>query len=205
MIFPSLASSTDDSDYPGLISPIQILLTQGNYPEIRRDNRAGKGKLHRNNQTQRWNLRYCLSIFIYGETNKQFRAYGQTVYEETIKIKTKALSWNQRQGNQNAYYTKTPRWIPSKLTPADTSRLCASFRIWCLSHQNSTVTCIAQTFTTTWNSTIIKHGAAQKKIPHLVVSEKALLPHSQKYSSSSRCPIEQYRDLLDKSLPQIFL
>jgi len=40
--------------------------------------------------------RACLSIFIYGQTNKQFRAYGQTVYGKTSKIKEKALSWNQR-------------------------------------------------------------------------------------------------------------
>jgi len=76
--------------------------------------------------------RACLSIFIYGETNKKFRAYGQTVYEETSKIKRKTLSLNQRQGNQIAYYTKTPRWISSKLTPADASRSCASFWIWSL-------------------------------------------------------------------------
>ena len=40
-------------------------------------------------------MRQCLSIFIYGGTNKQFRTYDQTV----------------RQENQNAYYTKIPRWI----------------------------------------------------------------------------------------------
>jgi len=57
----------------------------------------------------------------------------------------------------------------------------------------------------TCNSTIIKHGAVQKKTTHLMVSEKALLPHSQKYSSASRCQIEQYRGLQDKSPPQIFL
>jgi len=121
------------------------------------------------------------------------------------KIKGKALSWNQRQGNQNAYYTKTLRWISSKLTPADASRFCASFDIWCHSHQNSTVACIAQTFTTTCNSTINKHGAVQKKITHLMVSEKALLPHCQKYSSASRCQIEQYRGVQEGSPPQIFL
>ena len=140
-----------------------------------------------------------------GESNKQFRAYGQTVYGKTSKIKGKALSWNQRQGNQNAHYTKTLRWISSKLTPADASRFCTSFRIWCHSHQNSTVACIAQTFTTTCNSTIIKHGGVQKKITHLMVSEKALLPHSQKYWRASRCQIEQYRGLQDESPPQIFL
>jgi len=53
----------------------------------------------------------------------------ETVYEETSKIKEKALSWNQRQGKQNAYYTKTLCWISSKLTSADASRFCASFRI----------------------------------------------------------------------------
>ena len=71
-------------------------------------------------------------------------------------------------------------------------------------HQNPTVACIAQTFTTTCHSTIIKHGAVQKKITHLMVSEKAMLPHIQKYSSASRCQIEQYRGLQDKSPPQIF-
>jgi len=116
----------------------------------------------------------------------------------------KALSWNQRQGNQNAYYTKTFRWIFPKLTLADASHFRASFRIWCHSYQNSTVACIAQTFTTTSNSTIIKHGAVQKKITHLMVSEKALLPHSQKYSSTSRCQIEQYRGLQEGS-PHRFL
>jgi len=38
-----------------------------------------------------------------------------------------------------------------------------------------------------------------------MVSEKALLPHSQKYSSASRCQIEQYRGLQEGSPPQIFL
>jgi len=57
----------------------------------------------------------------------------------------------------------------------------------------------------TCHSTIIKHGAVQKKIMHLMVAEKAVLPHSQKYSSASRCQIEQYRGLQDKSLLQIFL
>jgi len=66
---------------------------------------------------------------------------------------------------------------------------------------NSTVACIAQTFTTTCNSRIIKHGAVQKKTTHLMVSEKALLPHSQKYSRTSRCQIEQYRGLQEGSPP----
>jgi len=74
--------------------------------------------------------RACLSIFIYGETSKQFRVYGQTVYEETSKIKANTLSCNQRQGNQIAHYTKTPGSISSKITPADASRSCASFCIW---------------------------------------------------------------------------
>jgi len=112
---------------------------------------------------------------------------------------------NQRQGNQIAYYTKIPCWISSKLTPADASCSCASFCIWSHCHQNSTVACIAQTFTTTCHSTIIKHGAVQKKTTHLMVSEKAMLPHSQIYSSASRCQIEQYRGLQDKSPPQIYL
>ena len=50
--------------------------------------------------------------------------------EKTSKIKDKALSWNQRQENQNAYYTKILRWISSKLTPADASCTCESFRTW---------------------------------------------------------------------------
>ena len=74
-------------------------------------------------------VRACLSIFIYGETNKQFRSYSQTVYEETSKIKRKTLSLNQRQGKQIAYYTKTLRCISSKLIPADASRSCASLCI----------------------------------------------------------------------------
>jgi len=102
-------------------------------------------------------------------------------YEKTSKIKEKALSCNQRQENQNAYYTKTVRWISFKLTTADASQTCASFRISSHSHLNSTVACIAQSSTTTCNSTIIKHGAVQKKTIHLMVSAKALLPHSQKY------------------------
>jgi len=43
--------------------------------------------------------RACLSIFICGETSKQFRASVQTVYGETGKIKGNSLSFNQRQGN----------------------------------------------------------------------------------------------------------
>ena len=114
---------------------------------------------------------------------QKFRVYSQTVYEETSKINAKTLSLNQRQGNQIAYYTKTPGWISSKLTPADVSRSCASFCIWSHCHQNSTVACIGQTFTT-YHSTIVQHGPVQKKITHLIVSEKVMLPHSQKYSSA---------------------
>ena len=73
--------------------------------------------------------RACLIIFIYGETNKQFRTSVQNVYGKTSKIKGKVLSWNQRQENQNANYTKTYHWISSKLTPADASNSCASFCI----------------------------------------------------------------------------
>jgi len=126
-------------------------------------------------------------------------------YGKTSKIKEKALSWNQRQENQNEYYTKTLRRISSKLTPADASQTCASFRMWSHSHLNSTVVCIAQSSTTTCHSTIIKHGAVERKITHLMVSEKALLPHSQKYSRASRCQIEQYQVLQEGSPPQIFL
>ena len=72
--------------------------------------------------------RACLSIFIYGETSKQFRASVQTVYGETGKIKGNSLSWNQRQGNK-IVYSKTCCWISSKLTPVDVSRSCASFCI----------------------------------------------------------------------------
>jgi len=128
-----------------------------------------------------------------------------TMYMERQEKSRLSLSWNQRQGNQNAYYTKTLRCISSKLTLADASHFCASFRTWCHSHLNSTVACIAQTFTTTCNSTIIKNGAVQKKITHLMVSEKALLPHNKKYSRASRCQIEQYRGLQEGSPPQIFL
>jgi len=38
-----------------------------------------------------------------------------------------------------------------------------------------------------------------------MVSEKAMLQHSKKYSSASRCQIEEYRGLQDKSPPQIVL
>jgi len=55
----------------------------------------------------RSSTRTCLSIFIYGETNKQFRAGVKNGCGKTSKIKEKALSWNQRQANQNAYYSKT--------------------------------------------------------------------------------------------------
>jgi len=69
--------------------------------------------------------RSCLSIFIFGETNKQFRGRVKTVYGKTSKIREKVLSWNPRQGNQNAYKTQTYYWISSKLTPADASYPCA--------------------------------------------------------------------------------
>jgi len=36
-----------------------------------------------------------------------------------------------------------------------------------------------------------------------MVSEKALLPRSQKYSRASRCQIEQYQGLQEGSPPQI--
>ena len=126
-------------------------------------------------------------------------------YGKTSKIKEKALSWNQRQENQNEYYTKTLCWISSKLTPADASRTGASFCIWSQSHLNSTVACIAQSSRNTCNSTTIKYVAVQKKITHLMVSKKALLPHSQKCSRASSCQIEQYQGLQEGSPPQIFL
>jgi len=34
-------------------------------------------------------MRACLSFFIYGKTNKQFRAYVNSVYGKTSKIKEK--------------------------------------------------------------------------------------------------------------------
>jgi len=53
------------------------------------------------------------------------------------------LSWNPRQGNQNAYYTKSLRWISSKLTPADAWRTCASFCIWSHSRADPKLCAIA--------------------------------------------------------------
>ena len=67
--------------------------------------------------------RACLSIFIYGETNKQFRARVKSVYGKTNKIRGKALSWNPRQGNQNAYKTKTCDWSKSQTNPTLTGFL----------------------------------------------------------------------------------
>jgi len=69
--------------------------------------------------------RACLSIFIYGETGKQFRACGNIVYGETSKIKHIALSLYPRQANCNVNRTKTYNWISSKLTPVDESHSCA--------------------------------------------------------------------------------
>ena len=65
--------------------------------------------------------RACLSIFIYGETNKQFRAPGNIVYGKTGKIKEIALSQYPRQTNCNVNRTKSYDWIASKLTPVDAS------------------------------------------------------------------------------------
>jgi len=59
--------------------------------------------------------------------------------------------------------------------------------------------------TTSSNSPIIKLGGVQKKLTHIIVSEKALLPHSPKYSSASRCEIEQYGGLQKEISPQICL
>jgi len=71
--------------------------------------------------------RACLSILIYGETNKLFRARVKNAHEKTSKIKEIALSWNQRQANCNVNWTKTYNWISSKFTPVDASHSCASF------------------------------------------------------------------------------
>ena len=65
--------------------------------------------------------RACLSIFIYGETNRQFRASGNIVYGETGKIREIALSRYPRQVNCNVNKTKSYYWISSKLTPVDAS------------------------------------------------------------------------------------
>jgi len=51
----------------------------------------------------------------------------------------------------------------------------------------------------------MKLGAVQKKLSHIIVSEKALLPHSPKYSRASRCEIEQYGGLQKEIPPQISL
>ena len=77
--------------------------------------------------------RACLSIFIYGETSKQFRAYGNIVYGETGKIKEIALSRYPRQANCNVNRTKTYDWISSKLTLGDASHSCACLCIFTLS------------------------------------------------------------------------
>ena len=77
--------------------------------------------------------RACLSIFIYGETGKQFRAFGNMVYGETSKIKEIALSRYPRQANCNVNRTKTYYWISSKLTPVDAYHSCASLCICKLS------------------------------------------------------------------------
>jgi len=45
--------------------------------------------------------------------------------------------------------------------------------------------------------------AVQKKLTHIIDSEKALLPHSPKYSRASRCKIEQYGGLQKEIPPQI--
>jgi len=47
--------------------------------------------------------------------------------------------------------------------------------------------------------------AVQKKLTHIMVSEKALLPHSPKYSRASRCKIEKYGGLQKEIPPQIIL
>jgi len=65
--------------------------------------------------------RACLSIFIYGKTNKQFRACGNIVYGETGKIREFALSRYPRQDNYNVNKTKSYYLISSKLTPVDAS------------------------------------------------------------------------------------
>jgi len=59
--------------------------------------------------------------------------------------------------------------------------------------------------TTSSKSPIIKLGAAHKQLTHIMVSEKALLPHNPKYSRASRCQIEQYGGLQKDIPPQIFL
>jgi len=75
-----------------------------------------------------WDLWGHVSAFSYmeGQTNNS-GLMAKLYMERQAKSRE---SWNQRQGNQNAYYTKTPSWISSKLTPADASRTCASFCIW---------------------------------------------------------------------------
>ena len=84
-------------------------------------------------EVSRRQRRACLSIFIYGETNKQFRACVNIVYGKTSKIKENALSRYPRQANCNVNRTKTYDWISSKLTPVDASHSCAFFCIFTLS------------------------------------------------------------------------
>jgi len=69
----------------------------------------------------------------------------------------------------------------------------------------STVAFKARSLTTSSNSPIMQLGAVQTKLTHIIVSEKALLPHSPKYSRASRCEIEQYGGLQKEIPPQISL
>ena len=92
-------------------------------------------------RTESWDN---VSAFSYMERQTNISGLMAKLYmKRQAKSREKTLSLNQRQGNQIAYYTKTPCWISSKLTPPDASRSCASFCIWSHCHQNCTVVCIA--------------------------------------------------------------
>ena len=67
----------------------------------------------------------------------------------------KSLVLEPKTRNQNAYYTKTLRWISSKLTPADASCTCASFCIWSHSCADPQLCAIAVSLPSTANVFLI--------------------------------------------------
>ena len=71
------------------------------------------------------------------------------------KNQGKSLVLEPKTRNQNAYYTKTLRWISSKLTPADASHFCESFCIWSYSCADPKLCTIAVSLPSTANLFLI--------------------------------------------------
>ena len=124
-----------------------------------------------------WILVYQMRPVIWRDKQNQGKGFvleSKTRYLKCILLKNSLLDFFQTYTSRRVAYLCIFLYMKSQ-----------SSEFHCSMHS------IAQSLTTSCNSPIIKLGAVGKKLTHIMVSEKALLPHSQIFSRASRCQIEQ--------------